>query len=133
MPDGWRAAQDLLLPITPDQPCGENLEYTLVLELDAFRLFGQAKPLDAPAEPDEKRVPKPPDSPEWREIRDKALEALARSKDLRLLAHLGTALLRTDGVVAFSETIAIASEWLERYWSQTYPLVDEDAIVGETR
>ena len=122
---GWQA-QDLLLPITPDRPCGENLEYTLLLELEAFRLFGQGKPLDEAPEKDEKRVPKPPESPEWREIRDKALEALARSKDLRLLAHLGTALLRTDGVVAFSETIAVASEWLERYWIQTYPLVDED-------
>ena len=63
------------------------------------------------------------------EIRDKALEALAKSKDLRLLATLGTALLRTDGVPAFSETLNVASQWLETYWSQTYPLVDEDAIL----
>ena len=34
---------------------------------------------------------------EWIEIRDQALGALAKSKDLRLLATLGTALLRTDG------------------------------------
>ncbi len=91
-----------------------------------FELFGQDKPLDAPLEHDEKRVSKPPESPEWREIRDKALVALKRSKDLRLLAYLGTALLRTDGVAAFSETVGVAAEWLERYWSQTYPLVDED-------
>ena len=78
---------------------------------------------------DEKRIPKPPESPEWREIRDKALEALGKSKDLRLLAHLGTALLRTDGVPAFAETLNVASHWLETYWSQTYPLVDEDAIL----
>ena len=74
-----------------------------------------------------RRIPKPPESPEWSEIRDKALEALAKSKDLRLLAHLGTAVLRTDGVPAFSETLSVASQWLETYWSQTYPLVDEDA------
>ncbi len=30
---------------------------------------------------------------------------------------------------AFSETLKIASHWLETYWSQTYPLVDEDAIL----
>ena len=81
--------------------------------LTRIRLFGQSRPLDAPAEPAEKRIPKPPESPEWVEIRDKALEALAKSKDLRLLATLGTALLRTDGVPAFAETLNVASQWLE--------------------
>ena len=125
----WQG-QELLLPITPDQPCGESLEDTpLLASFDAFRLFGQAKALDAPPESGEKRIPKPPGSPEWGEIRDKAQEALGKSKDLRLLAHLGTALLRTDGVPAFSETLTIASHWLDTYWSQTYPLVDEDAVL----
>jgi type VI secretion system protein ImpA len=120
---------ELLLPITPDQPCGESLEDTpLLASFDAYRLFGQIKPLDALPDDGEVRIPKPPDSPEWGEIRDKATEALGKSKDLRLLAHLGTALLRTDGVPAFSATLKIASHWLDNYWSQTYPLVDEDAI-----
>jgi type VI secretion system protein ImpA len=78
--------------------------------------------------PTEKRIPKPAGSPEWVVIRDKALGALARSKDLRLLATLGTALMRTDGVPAFSETLNVASQWLETYWGQIYPLVDEDVI-----
>jgi type VI secretion system protein ImpA len=125
----WESAQ-LLQPITEAQPCGESLEDTeLLSSFDAFRLFGQSRPLDAPAEPNEKRIPKPPESHEWVEIRDKALEALGKSKDIRLLATLGTALLRTDGVPAFSETLNVASQWLEMYWSQVYPLVDEDAIL----
>jgi type VI secretion system protein ImpA len=125
----WESAQ-LLQPITPDQPCGESLEDTEMLaSFDSFRLFGQSRPLDAPAEPDEKRIPKPQESPEWAAIRDKAVEALAKSKDLRLLAYLGTAVLRTDGLPAFSETLRVASQWLEQYWTQTYPLVDEDAVV----
>jgi type VI secretion system protein ImpA len=125
----WESPQ-LLQPITEEQPCGDNLEDTeLLSSFDAFRLFGQSRPLDAPAEPNEKRIPKPPESPEWGEIRDKALEALAKSKDLRLLAHLGTALLRTDGVPAFAETLNVASQWLDMHWSQTYPLVDEDAVL----
>ncbi len=46
--------EELLLPITADQPCGESLEDTpLLASFDAFRLFGQAKPLDAPADSDE--------------------------------------------------------------------------------
>lgn len=106
----------MLQPISADQPCGENLEDTqLLASFDTFRLFGQATPL-APA-------------PEWGEIRNRALEALSKSKDIRLLAHLGTASLRTDGLPAFAATLTIASRWLETYWTQTYPLVDEDAIL----
>jgi len=120
----------LLQPITAERPCGESLEDTeLLASFDAYRLFGQSKPLDALPEEGEKRVPKPIESPEWVEIRDKALEALAKSRDLRLLAHLGTAVLRTDGVPAFSDTLGVASQWLETQWSHVYPLVDEDAIL----
>jgi type VI secretion system protein ImpA len=52
----------------------------------------------------------------------------ARSKDLRLLACLGTALLRTDGLPAFSQVLTTASQWLEAYWPQVYPVLDEDGI-----
>jgi type VI secretion system protein ImpA len=106
----------LLQPVSADQPCGQNLEDTpLLASFDAFRLFGQATPLDP--------------VPEWGEIRDSATEALQKSKDLRLLAHLAAALLRTDGLPAFAETLTTAAEWLGRYWDQVYPLVDEDAIL----
>lgn len=126
----WAGEEALLEPITAEKPCGENLEDTeLLASFDIFRLFGQSRPLDAPAELDEKRVPKPADSPEWAAIRDKASEAVRKSKDLRLLAFLGTALLRTDGLPAFAATLNVASQWLETYWNAVYPLVDEDAIL----
>jgi type VI secretion system protein ImpA len=126
----WQGEEGLLEPISPERPCGDNLEDTeLLASFDSYRLFGQSRPLDAPAEPDEKRIPKPADSPEWIEIRDKANEALRKSKDLRLLAHLGAALLRTDGVPAFTATLIVGSQWLDTHWSQVYPLVDEDAIL----
>jgi type VI secretion system protein ImpA len=115
MNGGWDG-QGLLEPITPDQPCGENLEDTqLLAAFDAFRVFGRPMAFDP--------------EPQWTEIRAKALEALQRSKDIRLLAHLGTAMLRTDGLPAFTGTLRVAAQWLDAYWSQTYPLVDEDAIV----
>jgi type VI secretion system protein ImpA len=101
----------LLQPITADQPCGKDLEDTqLLASFDAFRLFGESTPLDP--------------QPKWADIRASALDALTQSKDFRLLAHLGTALLRTDGLPAFAETLSIASEWLTTYWAQVYPQVD---------
>ena len=111
----WES-QELLQPITADQPCGENLEDTALLaSFDAFRVFGKPTPLDP--------------APEWGEIRARALEALGKSKDIRLLAYLGTAMLRTDGLTAFNETLSVASQWLQTYWAGTYPLIDEDAIL----
>jgi type VI secretion system protein ImpA len=116
--------QSLLQPITADQPCGENLEDTpLLSSFDSLRLFGQSRSLEAP--PDDKESRKPI---EWGEIKTNATDALGKSKDLRLLAYLGTALLRTDGLPAFFETLEIASFWVETYWPYVYPPIDEDAI-----
>jgi type VI secretion system protein ImpA len=125
---------ELLQPITADQPCGQNLEDTpLLASFDTYRLYGRTKPLEPAPEPDENapktvqdRDEQPPD---WGEIKEKSLEALRVSKDLRLLAHLGTALLRTDGLPAFLETVKIASDWLNSFWDLTYPQVDGDGIV----
>ena len=67
--------------------------------------------------------------PEWtRDPRRRRPKRSCKSKDLRLLAHLATAVLRTDGLPAFAETLTIASRWLELYWRDTYPRIDEDAI-----
>jgi type VI secretion system protein ImpA len=113
----------LLQPISEAEPCGRNLEDTDALAaFDLYQIFGQAS---LEPEPGETRKNRPPD---WGEIKDRALDTLSVSKDLRLLAHLGSALLRTDGVPAFIETLDIASQWLEHHWGHVYPLVDEDAI-----
>jgi type VI secretion system protein ImpA len=126
----WEGEEALLQPITPERPCGDNLEDTdLLASFDSYRLFGQSRSLDAPPPPPQPGEPLPPPPPDWPAIRAKSVEALGRSKDLRLLAHLAAALLRTDGVPAFAATLNVASQWLESYWTQVYPLVDEDAIL----
>ncbi len=107
---------DLVAPIQPDRPCGENLEDTPVMaSFDAYQVFGQAVAIDPP--------------PPWAEIKQRSLETLATSKDFRILAHLAAATLRIDGLAPFFETLTVASKWLENYWAEVYPLIDEDAIV----
>jgi type VI secretion system protein ImpA len=134
MTAGWTA--ELLEPISAEQPCGQNLEDTALLNsFDGYRLYGRTKPLDAPPTTSgsgespktlEDRDERPPD---WGEIKEKSLEALRVSKDLRLLAHLAAAALRTDGLLPFVDTLRVASQWLDAYWEQTYPLIDGDGIV----
>ncbi len=107
---------DLDTPIQDDGPCGENLEETpLMAAIDADQLFGQPVPLD-------------PTLP-WPEIKARAVEALARSKDFRLLTYLAAALLRTDGLLPFLDTLGVASRWLDAHWADVFPLIDEDAMV----
>lgn len=106
----------LLEPLSAAAACGEDLEDTqLLASFDAYRLFGQATPL-------------PADTP-WRDIKDASLQALQQSKDLRLLAHLAAALLRSDGLSEFYACLNVARHWLDEYWAQVYPLVDDDAIL----
>ena len=124
--------QDLVSPVTADEPCGKNLEDSETLaSLDAYQIFGQTtlepvKPEDG--EPVRREARKSDRPPNWGQIRDEALAALQASKDLRLLAHLGAATLRVEGIPAFAQTLTVASSWLESYWANVYPLVDEDAI-----
>ena len=106
----------LVQPLSQEPPCGANLEDTqLLASFDAFRVFGQATPLS-------------PDV-DWREIRSHSIEALEQSKDIRLLAHLAAAELRTSGLTAFIDLLGVASGWLDAWWAQVYPLVDDDAIL----
>lgn len=103
-------------PVNSENPCGEDLEDTpLLASFDAFRLFGQMAPLA--------------DDTDWRTIRDRALEALEQSRDLRLLAHLAAAVLRTDGLQRFCDVVQVAASWFSAFPDPLYPRVDEDAIL----
>ena len=108
--------ETLLQPLTADAPCGADLEDSqLLASFDAYRLFGS-----------DVRLPAKTD---WREIFDRAQEALAQSKDLRLLAHLGAAVLHSKGLDEFCETLVVADAWLREYWNDVYPRVDDDAML----
>jgi type VI secretion system protein ImpA len=107
--------ESLQRPISADRPCGESLEDSAELSLfSAYRVFGQATSWEQP--------------PEWRDLRAKSLEALARSKDLRLLAYLAAAVLRTDGLVALCQTLGVAADWLDTFWEQVFPSPEDEGI-----
>ena len=126
--------QTLIDPLSADAPCGVDLEDSPTLSaLDTIRLFGQSQSPEAPppkADPDDKDREKPKEKPppDWNFIKTSSYDALAKSKDLRLLTYLGAAMLRTDGLPAFCETLSVGSAWLENYWPEVYPRVDEDAV-----
>ncbi|MGH8294198.1 MAG: type VI secretion system protein TssA [Steroidobacteraceae bacterium] len=113
-------ASILVTPVADDRPCGEDLDEAQPLipaGFDAYRLFGQLTPWSKDKQPD------------WREIRDRSLEVLAQSRDLRILAHLAAAALHTEGLGAFGQTLQAARSWLSTWWDAVYPRIDEDAIL----
>ena len=110
------ADSPLLHAITAENPCGEDLEDTqLLASFDAYRLFGQAAPLSSETD--------------WHDIRDRSLAALEKSKDFRLLTHLACAVLRTDGVSPFVQTLSVGAKWLKEWGKEVFPRVDEDSIL----
>jgi len=102
-------------PITVASPCGSGLDDTQALAaLEALRVFGRLKAAG--------------DEPDWRAIRAASLAALEESKDFRVLAHLAAAALRSDTLSDVLRVIVLAHAWLDRYWAEVYPRLDEDAI-----
>jgi type VI secretion system protein ImpA len=130
----WNSAS-LLEPISPEEPCGKSLEDTDALNLlDSFQIFGQSTldpekvaPGEKPA-PARKEARKSDRPPNWQEVQDLSVEMLGWSKDLRILAHLGAAVLRTEGPQPFFQLLAVANEWVKAYWDQVYPRIEDDAI-----
>ncbi len=91
----------LLAAVSPDSPCGDDLEYDAAfLELERIaqgqpeRQMGDAV---LPAEP-----------PEWPRVRALASELFGRSKDLRVA------------------NLLLVRELLGQYWDGVYPLLDAD-------
>ena len=113
----------LLAPVSPDAPCGVDLEGgdkydPAYLELDRIT---QVKP--------EQQIGStiiPAEEPDWKTVRKKATDLLARSKDLRVACHLTNALLRIDGWAGFGLGLAVLRGFVERYWPGLFPALDPD-------
>ena len=111
--------EELLGELSPDAPCGEDLEYDpMFAELEnqvqetPERQYGGTI---IPAEP-----------PNWREVKKTALALLERTHDLRVAVPFARALLQTDGFPGFGEGLALVEGFIERYWESVYPQLDPD-------
>jgi type VI secretion system protein ImpA len=114
-------------PISEANPGGEDLEQTPFLaELESQRLFGQISPLAGDIKRDD--APGQPKAVDWRKVRDRSLEALQRSRDLRVLPYLGAAVLRLEGLSSFLALVPLSLQWLKEMPDHVYPRFDGDGI-----
>jgi type VI secretion system protein ImpA len=109
----------LLNPITESEPCVKDLEYDpAFLKLQEL---ARGKPEQVIGD-----SVKAAQDPPWAEVRDAATALFGSTKDLRVAAILHRALLKTDGVTGFANSVALIRNMLERYWPQVYPLLDAE-------
>jgi type VI secretion system protein ImpA len=113
---------DLLNPISPDRPAGENLWYS-----PTYDKIKEARREDDDAPQGEwRRERKVAD---WQLTIKLIGEALAtQTKDLQLAAWLAEAILRREGIAGFRECLDLIRGLLENFWDGLYPeLEDGDA------
>jgi type VI secretion system protein ImpA len=116
------SVETLLADLSPESPCGDDLEYDPVF--GEMERAAQGKP--------EKQFGGtivPAEEPDWKEVVATAQDLLGRTKDLRVAVHLSQAALNTGGYHAFCECLALVRGYLSRYWEQLHPRLDpEDGL-----
>jgi type VI secretion system protein ImpA len=109
------AAEELLKPISEQNPCGDDLSYDPSFqELEAL-MRGKPETQFSPAE-----------DPDWGKLHKRCLELLERSKDLRVATALCLSATKTEGLPSLREAFAFLKGLLEGYWEPVYPRLDPE-------
>jgi type VI secretion system protein ImpA len=109
----------LVAQVSPESPCGENLEYD--------PLFGEMERA-ATGKPEQQfgNTVIPAEEPKWRDVQKLAIELLARTKDLRVATELARAELATNGLPSFTSALELIRGYIEQYWEHVHPQLDPD-------
>jgi type VI secretion system protein ImpA len=106
---------DLLKPVAGDKPCGEDFTYHPSFQ--NLETLSRGKPetqFSAAEEPD------------WKEVRDAAIEVLNQSKHLAAAVILTRALLKLGGPEGFRDGLAVVRGLTENFWADLYPKLDPE-------
>lgn len=111
--------QLLMAPVSPDHPCGEDLEY------DAAYLALERSAVGQPERQMGDSV-LPAEDPDWRDVREQANALLARSKDLRIVQYVVQSSLALDGLPGLAQSLELIRQLIVQYWDGLFPLLDAD-------
>src|SRR5829696_6816073 len=114
--------EPLLQPISPESPCGEDLSYDPVFnDLETL-----AKGKEAQQISDNPEWQVAGEEPDWKLMREKCCELFARTKDLRIAAHLTLALLKLDGLPGLRDGLTLIQRLIREQWEGVYPRLDPE-------
>jgi type VI secretion system protein ImpA len=129
-PQGFDLAA-LLAPISAEAPAGADLRLDASPQSPYFRLRdarAEARAAERAADAGEGGDGIPP---QWRTVRELAVEALAKeTKDLEIAAWLTEALLRLDGLVGVAAGFRVMAGLAENFWDDFFPSADEEGVAG---
>lgn len=111
----------LVQPISDDSPSGDNLEYDAAfqeLERIAVGKPGVYDPVSGETVGAEE--------PDWRQVRDLALELSRRTHDIRVAYYLTLALMRLDGLPGLATGLSLIAALVSQFWPSLHPDLIED-------
>jgi type VI secretion system protein ImpA len=111
------AVESLLNEVSADAPAGANLEYDPEY-MEMMRL-SQGVP-----ERQMGTTILPAEEPNWRDVKQRSLDLLKRTKDLAVAIKLCESLVRTEGLPGLRDGLAVVNGFVTKYWEQFYPQLD---------
>lgn len=113
--------EKLLVPISADRPCGEDLAFS-----PEFDAINRARQADDPSIEQGAWVTTLKEA-DWKFVSRRCAELIeTRSKDLQLAVWLAEAGARTGGLAGLAEGLRLLGALCERYWDDVHPQPDED-------
>ena len=113
------ALDHFLIDISPDAPCGENLEQDYVFaQLENGAKFVPERQMGDLIIPEK--------GPDWKKVRDSALNLLERSRDIQVAMHLTCGLVQTDGFRGLDNGLSLINGLLQKHWDDVYPRQDPE-------
>lgn len=110
--------ETLLTPVSPEQPCGENLEY------DAdFLAMEQASQGKAEQQFGSTIIPAEP--ADWNRVEKLATSLLERTKDIRVMLALTHARTRRRGLEGYADGLMLLGQALALYWDHLWPSLND--------
>lgn len=108
---------DLLKPISAEKPCGEDLSYDLA--------FAELERL-MPGKPEQEmgNVKVPAEEPDWKDVFQRCVALMSRTKDVRVMVNLTLAEARLRGVEGVRDGLQLIHRHLESYWPTLMPPLD---------
>jgi type VI secretion system protein ImpA len=105
--------------ISPDKPCGEDLEYDAEFsELERAAQGQEAHQMgDAVIEGS---------GPDWKAVKRLSLSLFTRTRDMRVAAYLIRALIHTDGFPGLRDGLLVLKGILNSFWEEVHPQLDPE-------
>jgi type VI secretion system protein ImpA len=111
-----------LTEIAPDAPCGPDLEY----DQDFLALDRAAQGKEEQQYGDKVF---PAEEPVWTNVAELASALMERTRDVRVVQHLGRALTHTQGLAGTVAAMRLTHALLDKYWEDVHPRLVIDGEV----